>query len=697
MPKTKKLAAKKQNRILVTSALPYANGPIHLGHLVEYIQTDIYVRFLKLTGKDAIYICADDTHGAPIEINAKKQGITPEELISRSFKEHLSDFNQFFIHFDSYYSTNSKENKHYADLIFTRLKEGGHIYTKEVEQTFCPSCKRFLPDRYVRGTCPKCGAQEQYGDVCESCNAVYHTTDLVKPYCAECKATPIRKSSSHYFFRLNNFSEKLEQWLSTNKTLQPEIVNYIQNWIKEGLKDWDITRDGPYFGFKIVGETDKYYYVWLDAPIGYISSTANYCQKNNRSVDDYWVKQDSQIYHFIGKDIIYFHFLFWPAMLMGSGFRAPNSIFVHGFLTVNGQKMSKSRGTFLTAKDYLALYKPEYLRFYYAKLLSKRLADINLDFAEFAEVVNSELVSNIANFCYRVLSFCHANFEGKVGKPQASKELSEQILGCVKEAQQYYGELNSKEAIKKILQISSLGNKYFQEQEVWKLVKTDKQKAYGIVSYCVNVVKILAILLTPVLPDYSQKIRQQLALPLAGWSDINFNLTNHQLSSPSIVFEKIQPKPLSKPFPLQLVVGKILSVKDHPNADSLYVVDVDLGKEKRTLVAGVKKYYSSKELIGHNVVVVANLEPATLRGVLSNGMLLAADAEGKLKVLSPEGKPGDVVCPQGFTTLSDRISYKAFTKIKFSVQSRKVFADGAPLMVGNTQVSVEMPDGATVR
>src|SRR3989338_11313658 len=362
----------KEKKIVITSALPYANGPIHVGHLVEYIQTDIFVRFLRLTGRDVVYCCADDTHGTPIEVKSMDLGIKPEELIAKFSKEHQEDFNNFHISFDSYYSTNSKENKYLSDLFFERLKKKGLIYKKSIEVTYCEHCKRTLPDRYVKGKCPKCNAPDQYGDVCENCNAAYKTIDLIEPYCAICKNKPIRKSSTHYFFRLSKFSSKLEKWLNKNNNLQPEIRHFVLNWIKNGLEDWNISRDGPYFGFKIPGEEDKYYYVWLDAPIGYIASTENYCTKHDLKTEDYWNSKNAKIYHFIGKDIVYFHFLFWPAMLLGSGFSLPHDIVVHGFLTVNGEKMSKSRGTFFTAREFLQSYNAEYLRFYYASMLSKK-------------------------------------------------------------------------------------------------------------------------------------------------------------------------------------------------------------------------------------------------------------------------------------------------------------------------------------
>ena len=530
---------KFSKRILVTSALPYANGPIHIGHLVEYIQTDIFVRFLKLIGKDAIYCCADDTHGTPIQIKAEQEGISPEQLIARVFKEHLEDFSAFHIEFDSYYTTNSPENKKYSDQIFLKLKEKGFIYTKEVENFYDPKAKRFLPDRYVKGGCPKCGATDQYGDVCEKCNATYKPTDLISPYSTITSEKPILKRSLHYFFKLSALSKDLEHWLTTNKSLQPEIVNSVSQWIHEGLQDWDISRDGPYFGFRIPGEENKYYYVWLDAPIGYIASTENACRKLNRDAEkDYWKSKDATIIHFIGKDIIYFHFLFWPAVLLAAGFRTPDSISVHGFLTVNGEKMSKSRGTFLTAKDFLKKYPPEYLRFYYAKALTTKLADINLDFKDFQETINNELVANIGNFCYRVLSFLEKNFDSSFSEIEEDAELFGQVVKLAEQVKKDYESLNFRKAVQGILEISSLGNKHFQDNEPWKLVKEERERAQRIVGSCVNVVKILSILVSPILPEYAKGIQQQLDLKL-GWKDVNFNLKNHRISKAKILLKKM--------------------------------------------------------------------------------------------------------------------------------------------------------------
>ncbi|MFH0876229.1 MAG: methionine--tRNA ligase [archaeon] len=529
---------KENKKIIVTSALPYANGPIHIGHLVEYIQTDIYVRFFKLLGKDAVYCCADDTHGAPIEINAGKEGMTPEEFIKKWHKEHVSAFDSYHIKFDSYYTTHSPENKHYTELIFKRLKDKGLIYTKDVELTYCNHCKRFLPDRYVKGKCPKCGSLDQYGDVCEKCNATYSTTDLVEPYCSICKSTPVRKNSTHYFFKLSDFNERLTLWLSSNKSLQPEIRNQILSFIRDGLQDWCISRDGPYFGFKIPGEENKFFYVWLDAPIGYIASTANYCKGKNFSADDIWQTENNNIVHFIGKDIIYFHLLFWPAVLMGADFKVPDSVIVHGFLTVNGEKMSKSRGTFLSAKEFLSYVDPEFLRYYYASNLTKTMTDIDLDLKNLTDKINNELVSNIANFIYRTLSFTLKNYDGELTVSK-NKELIDKINEKCELVKSEYENLNFREAVKHILEISTEGNRYFQENAPWELKKTDVEKTRQVLTECAMIAKAIAITIKPIFPIFSKKIEEQLGLSELSWTDLSKSLDNHKIAKAEIVFSKV--------------------------------------------------------------------------------------------------------------------------------------------------------------
>ena len=688
---------RKAKRIVVTSALPYANGPIHIGHLVEYIQTDIFVRFHRLVGKDIIYCCADDTHGTPIQIKAEELHISPEELIAKVHKEHLMDFNAFSISFDSYYSTNSPENKAYADKIFHTLNKKGLIYQKEVENFYDERAKRFLPDRYVKGQCPKCSAKDQYGDVCEICNATYKPIDLINPYSVITKTTPVRRSSIHYFFRLSSLSASLDAWLQSNKNLQPEIVNYVRNWIKEGLQDWDISRDGPYFGFTIPGEENKYYYVWLDAPVGYIASTQNYCRQHGLDAEkDYWRNSDSTIVHFIGKDITYFHFLFWPAMLKETRFNLPDDIVVHGFLTVDGEKMSKSRGTFYTARDFLAKYDPEYLRFYYARSLSKKMADIDLDFKDFADSVNNELVANIGNFTYRVLSFLERNFDSSY-RGIDDYQIFGEILALSQQIRKDYEGVNFKSVMHGILRISSIGNKYFQDNEPWKVIKADPEKARKVLGSCVNVVKILSILLAPILPGFSEKLTRQIGLSNLSWADINFSLTAHKVGKAEVLFRKMEIKS-DKVFPLDLRVAKILEVKDHPDAEKLYVLQVDLGSEKRQLVAGLRKHYTSSGLLGKTIIIVSNLKHAKLRGVESQGMLLAGDDGKSVGLLTTDAPSGTKVELAGYSSNQKTISYEEFQKIKIEIQQGKAIVGGQPLAAAGKAILVErVGDGSAVR
>jgi len=692
----------KGNRILVTSALPYANGPLHCGHLLEYIQTDIFVRFLRLIGEDVIYVCADDTHGAPIEIKATELKIKPEQLIAEVYKEHKKDFDDFLISFDKFYTTHSPENKHYSDLIFNRLKEKNLIYTKEIEVTYCEHCRRTLPDRYVKGKCPKCATPDQYGDVCEHCNAAYKTIDLVEPYCVICKNKPVRKSSNHYFFKLGKFSKKLESWLKKNKNLQPEIKNFVFNWIKNGLEDWNISRDGPYFGFKIPGEEDKYYYVWLDAPIGYIASTENYCKRNNLKTEDYWNSKKSKIYHFIGKDIIYFHFLFWPAMLIGSGFELPYDIVVHGFLTVNGEKMSKSRGTFFTAREFLQKYNPEYLRFYYASMLSKKMSDVDLSFEDFRKKTNNELAANIGNFCYRVLNFLNKNFDGEIKNVDNNKTLIKEINDKIENIRKNYYALNFNEAVKDILHISSLGNKYFQDNGPWKLINEDKEKAHKVLGLCVNIAKNLSILLEPILPNFSSNLQNQLNLKNLKWNDLNFELKNHRIGKDEIYIKKMEEKEkdeAKKEFPLSLKVAKIIEAKDHPDADKLFILQIDLGKEKRQLVAGLKGHYSPEELLNKKIIVITNLKHAKLRGVESQGMLLAGDDGENVGVLtSDKSEAGEKAYIDGFENSTKELTYDEFAKLDISVKNSHAVVLGKELKTDKEIIRVEkVKDGGKVR
>ncbi|MDY6862017.1 MAG: methionine--tRNA ligase [Thermodesulfobacteriota bacterium] len=682
-----------KQKTVVTSALPYANGPIHLGHLIEYIQTDIYVRFLRLTGGDVIYCCADDTHGTPIEISSLKEGISPEELIKRYYNEHIEDFKDFHIKFDSYYSTNSPENKYFSDLIFTKLKENGDIIEKEVKLTYCEHCKRFLPDRYIKGICPRCKSENQYGDNCEKCNSTYNPIDLIKPCCVICMSPPTLKEVKHYFFALKRYEDKLYKWLTQNKRLQKEITNYVINWIKDGLRDWDITRDPPYFGFKIKGEVDKYYYVWLDAPIGYIASTKKYCQDTGDDFDSYWLQENGRIIHFIGKDIIYFHFLFWPAMLMGSGFNLPENIFVHGFLTINKEKMSKSRGTFITAREYLEKFDPNYLRFYYASNISRSISDIDFDLYDFRDKINSHLIGNFCNLAYRSLSFLKKNLEGKIGRisPYPYDEIIKAKITKIKDL---YAQCEFRSVIKEIMEIGDIGNKFLQESEPWKVIKKDKEKAREILSYCIKLVFQLCILLRPIIPELCGKLERQLNFGNLIWSDLERSLTGHEIKEPHPLISRIEKVELIKEDPfssLDLRVAEIIEARPHINADKLIVLKVNAGEGGvRQIVAGIRGYYSVKELEKKKIIILANLKSTKIRGVKSEGMLLAVNNQEDLGILSTKAVIGSRIEVAGIKyDGTSRIHAQQFQKINILAKEGKVYYKDKSLLADNEDIFVE--------
>ncbi len=699
--KSKVAKTKRVRRILVTAALPYANGPIHIGHLLEYISTDIFVRALKLLGEDVIYVCASDTHGTPIEVAAMKKGVLPAQLISDYHKEHFEDFKSFYINFDSFYSTDSPENKKFSDLFFAKLKENGLIYQKVVEQTFCEKCQRFLPDRYVKGKCPKCNAPDQYGDVCESCRLTYTTTDLVDPYCVICGSGPVRKESKQYFFKLSACSKKLEKWLNGSKNLQPEIKNYVLNWIKEGLKDWCISRDGPYFGFKIPGEVDKYYYVWLDAPIGYIASTENYCKKTKLDVlRDYWQSKNTKIIHFIGKDIIYFHYLFWPAILMEVGFNLPEDIIVHGMVTVNGEKMSKSRGNFFTAKDFLNYLEPEHLRFYYASHLNKKIiSDVDINFREFMDEINNKLVANLSNFCFRVLTFIQNQNNGLVKEVADDKRLKAEVKKKIKLIEGYYREFNLKDAVKEILLIGDIGNRYFQKKEPWK--EKDLKRVDKTLGLCLNIVRILGSLISPVMPVFAANLQKQINVADPSLRDLDFSLKNHRINKPAMLVKKIEVKDLpviGGDFPLNLVVAKIIEVREHPDADKLYILKLDIGEKlPLQIIAGIRKSYKPSELQNRHIVVLSNLKPVKLRGYDSSGMLLVGRLGDVIKLLeAPNCRAGDKVFVDGMESSKKIISLEEFEQVQLKVRNNKVYYKDRELKIPKGVVFVPIADGAQV-
>ncbi len=701
-----------KKKTLVVSALPYANGPFHLGHMVEFIQADVFVRFLKLKDKDVIYCCADDTHGTPIEIKAKEQGITPEELISKYFQEHQKDLVDFGIQFDNYYTTNSPENKAFSEYIFQKAKDKGYIYQKEVEQLYCPTCVRFLPDRFIKGICPKCKAEDQYGDVCEKCGSFYEPIELINPYCSLCKSKqtkPILKKSNHYFFKLTVLKNQLTHYLLTSN-FQQEIVNFITNWL-EKLDDWCISRDGPYFGFKIPGEENKYFYVWLDAPIGYISSTANYCQKNNLDVSDYWRNEQTEIIQFIGKDIVYFHFLFWPALLMTGEFTLPKQIRVHGFLTVNNEKMSKSRGTFITARQYLQHLPPELLRFYFSSNLTSKVTDLDFDLSDFVDKVNNELIANVANFTYRVISFLNNNCHSKItviGNHFNELHYISEIEKKFALISNHYESGDYREAVKEILAISSLGNKYMQETEPWKLIKNNSEQTVQVLTFCVNILRNLSILFMPIMPKMSLELQHQLQLQNLqlqhlSWNDLHFKLENHTIGKGEPLFKKLELENIhliSKKFPFEIRVAEIVSVQNHPNAERLYHLKINLGTEQRELVAGVREHYTAEQLLHKKVMVLCNLEPADIRGIKSNGMILMLVTENgkKIKLLEPIlSKVGELVYTDHKEYSFAQISYNEFKKIMIISQDHKIICDGKAFRTDSEVIGHQFEDNGTVQ
>ena len=511
-----------QRKILVTSALPYANGSIHLGHLVEYIQTDIWVRFQKMQGHECHYVCADDAHGTPIMLRAQSEGIKPETLIANIAKEHQTDFKDFSIGFDNFHSTHSDENKALAQQIYLANREAGHITTRTISQAYDPEKEMFLPDRFIKGECPKCGANDQYGDNCEVCGATYAPTDLINPISAVSGVTPITKESEHYFFKLANFESALKSW-TTGGHLQDEVSNKLDEWLESGLRDWDISRDAPYFGFEIPDAPDKFFYVWLDAPIGYLASFKHYCERTGVDFDEY-MKPDSttEMIHFIGKDIIYFHALFWPAMLQGANFRLPNNIYAHGFLTVDGKKMSKSRGTFINARTYLNYLNPEYLRYYYAAKLSSGIEDIDLNLEDFQNRINSDLVGKVINIASRCAGFINKRFEGKL-----SSSLSEPILfkQFVDKSTVIADKMENREfghAMREIIGLADKANQYIDEKKPWALAKEEghEQQVHDICTMGINLFRVLITYLKPVLPETAKQAETFLNISPLQWTDI---------------------------------------------------------------------------------------------------------------------------------------------------------------------------------
>ena len=662
----------EKRKIVVTSALPYANGDIHLGHLVEYIQTDFWVRFQKLRGHDCVYVCADDTHGAPIMIRARKEGITPEELIARMHAIHLKDFSDFQVSFDNYYSTNAPENKALSEQFYAAMEKSGGITKKTTPQLYCEHCKMFLPDRFVKGTCPKCGAENQYGDNCDKCGSTYAAEELGAPKCTTCGNTPVVKDSEHLYFELEPQHDYLEKWIPEHTT--SDVSNKLLEWFQEPLRGWCISRAAPYFGFQIPGYPDKYFYVWVDAPIGYLASLQNWCEKNGKDFADYWQNPKAERYHFIGKDIIRFHCLFWPGMLHAAGFEQPNKIFVHGFLTVNGEKMSKSKGTFVNARTYLDNLPPEALRYYYAAKLGGTTDDIDLNLTDVVERVNSDLVGKITNIASRGGQMLQKKLEGKLGTLDAEgRALVEKCRAAGETIAKFYEDRRFNQVVVEICKLADAANEYFDKREPWKTVKTDAETTRTTLTAALNAFRIIAIYLKPILPVYADKAMAFFGEKEWTWESVNAALENATLGAYEYLASRIDQKQVdamiaaatvkpadsgevshesrasknkgvgdrgTKPLKpesglldfekLDLRVGVVESCEIVPKSAKLLKFVLDAGSlGKRTIFSGIRQAYPDPAaLVGKEVVFVANLAPRKMSVGVSEGMILFAGEPG---------------------------------------------------------------------
>ena len=680
--------------ILVTSALPYANGPIHIGHLVEYIQTDIWVRFQRGRGHRCIYVCADDGHGTPIMLKAEQEGMTPEALIEKIGMEHRADFRDFLISFDNYHTTHSPENRACAELIYTRLKEAGHIVRKDVAQAYDPVKGMFLPDRFVKGTCPSCGAADQYGDNCEVCGATYSPADLSDAVSVLSGEKPELRTSEHYFVRLADFEPVMRRWLaggadagasaSGQAPVQSEIANKLDEWFDAGLQDWDISRDAPYFGFEIPDVPGKYFYVWLDAPIGYMGSFRHLCaRREDLDFDAWWdAGSEAELYQFVGKDIAYFHTLFWPAMLHGAGFRMPTSVFVHGFLTVNGHKMSKRTGTFVKARTYLDHLDPEYLRYYFACKLSSGIDDIDLNFDDFRRRVDADLVGKVVNIASRCAGFIGRYFGGRLSERLAEPALYREAAGASGRIAAHYEAREFGKAMREIMAIADRANRYIDERKPWVLVKDDatRHQVHDVCTVGINLFRVIMTFLAPVLPRTAERAASFLRCSALGWDDVAAPLLDHEIDRftplltrverdkvEAMAADSVEPEEADAPSSgandaadeqageagapspgadddsdgdmggridiaefakVDLRIAKVVGAKHVEGADKLLEIRVDVGDEERTVFAGIRAAYSPESLIGRHVVVVANLAPRKMRFGVSDGMILAAGPGG---------------------------------------------------------------------
>ncbi|MEW8024184.1 MAG: methionine--tRNA ligase [Candidatus Thiodiazotropha sp.] len=674
-------------KILITSALPYANGPIHIGHLVEYIQTDIWSRFQKMRGHQCTYVCADDAHGTPIMLRARQEGIEPEALIARVAKEHQADFADFRVDFDNYHSTHSPENQACANTIYERNRDSDHIVKRTITQAYDPVEKMFLPDRFIKGTCPnpKCGADDQYGDNCEVCGSSYSPAELKNPVSAISGAVPEQRESDHYFFKLADFESMLKEWTGGGH-VQSEVSNKLGEWFEAGLQEWDISRDAPYFGFEIPDHPGKYFYVWLDAPIGYMASFRNLCDKTDGlDFDEYWAEgSETELYHFIGKDIIYFHTLFWPAMLHGAGFRTPSAVYAHGFLTVDGAKMSKSRGTFIKARTYLDHLNPEYLRYYFAAKLGSGVDDIDLNLEDFAQRVNSDLVGKVVNIASRCAGFISKRFDGKLADQVTEQTLFNDFVNAGEVIAEHYEKREFSRAVREIMALADRANQYIDEQKPWVVAKEEGKEAVlqAICSDGLNLFRLLIGYLRPILPGTAELAEAFLQIEPLTWEQLRTPLTGHQIGKFKPLMTRVDPKQIeamlehskedlagqapaqtAKPAAdsplvtdpiadtiqfddfakLDLRIARIAKAEHVEGADKLLQLTLDLGGETRNVFAGIKSAYAPNDLEGKLTVMVANLAPRKMRFGISEGMVLAAGPGGKeLYILNPDegAQPG---------------------------------------------------------
>ncbi|MFZ7236266.1 methionine--tRNA ligase [Avibacterium gallinarum] len=658
-------------KILVTCALPYANGPIHLGHMLEHIQADIWVRFQRMRGNEIYFVCADDAHGTPIMLKADQMGITPEQLIADVQQKHVEDFKGFNISFDNYYSTHSEENRELAESIYNKLKENGFIKSRTISQLFDPEKQMFLPDRFVKGTCPKCKSPDQYGDNCEVCSATYSPTELIDPRSTVSGATPVLKESEHFFFDLPSFEAMLKAWIRSG-SLQQEVANKMQEWFEAGLQQWDISRDAPYFGFKIPGTENKYFYVWLDAPIGYMASFKNLCnRKGDIDFDSFWNKDSqAELYHFIGKDIMYFHSLFWPAMLDGAELRKPDNIFVHGYVTVNGEKMSKSRGTFIQAATYLKHLDPEYLRYYYAAKLGNRIDDLDLNLEDFVQRVNTDVVNKLVNLASRNAGFIQKRFAGELAASLQDPVLFAEFTSQADQIAAYYENREFGKAIREIMALTDKANKYIDEKAPWVIAKEEgrEQELQQVCSMGIELFRVLMGYLKPVLPQLAERAEAFLQTEIT-WDNLATPLLAHKIAPFKALFSRLDMKQIEQmieaskaenaqlnpqssteksavqnvadfePFEetitiddfakLDLRVAKVLKCEAVPESNKLLKFILDLGVEQRQVFSGIKAAYSKPEdLEGRMVIMVANLAPRKMKFGMSEGMILSAGTGG---------------------------------------------------------------------